>query len=525
MATNRSQIKDWFFPIIIGLAFGAFMYYAFVRLTSLSGIPVLTSQDIQQHRIHTLESEIARLEAGTHPVIGSGATTPEAAFQEGLKQHQAILDEVRAEIRVTQDQLKESSEAIKAANEVSKRTQDAETVFLALFGFIAALIAGQGYLQIRGWDERAEEALEEVNTATTGVNAFKSELDGIRSQMRSELDLLTAARASLDTELPSFLNDTKAILNVADATGPLQQEEITLMNQIDHLTFFNVPMRFAPHRSHAQASLYVESLRRAVRGYIAQNRIWDAEKRIDEFFALLKDDKHPTAATEQSKAQVHSYRAIVSYYHLKTLAADQSWVRAMKLDKIRDFRDRAFADIRASRACYTDADYCDIVEALLHSMRLGPEMTPPGVSSDEFFLNGQRKAVEIYRKTAPKAAPRKRRSALQNLACCLKRIADQTGDTADILAFERELSLYPTDRELADETSTEPQGRIDLNSLWQALMADSDLFASIDKLDKAHYPQFWEGLLDQKVVVRKWREDLKELQKRKPEMASWQVVL
>ena len=140
-------------------------------------------------------------------------------------------------------------------------------------------------------------------------------------------------------------------------------------------------------------------------------------------------------------------------------------------------------------------------------------------------LRGQRKAAELYRSLIPTATGRKRRASLQNLACCLKRIAGMTGDDSDYLAFKTEVNSYPSDKQLWEETTSVPEGRIELTSLWQGMMSDAELFALTDHLNGADYKAFWISLLDQKVVLRQWKDDLAELQSRNPKMKEWAVIL
>jgi hypothetical protein len=61
--------------------------------------------------------------------------------------------------------------------------------------------------------------------------------------------------------------------------------------------------------------------------------------------------------------------------------------------------------------------------------------------------------------------------------------------------------------------------------LWQWLLADEELFCSVQRLNLAEYRSFWIRMLDTKVHLRNWRADLAELQQRKPQMRDWSVQL
>lgn len=490
--------------VLLTLVFIAYLYFR----SSLSMTePLLNSnQAIQDARIRELETVISKLELqGATTLQNKTKVTPEEAYQEGLRQHEALLAEVRTELKVAQDQMRESGDVLKTARETTQRMQDAEAAFLAIFAIIGTLIAGQGYFQIRGWNERAEEALKNVDVVMPDINSIRD------------------VRNTLETELPTFLDAARGILNVEDATGPIQQKDIALMDQIDHFTFLSTPMRFRKECSDEEAEKYIEGLRVAARGHLARKATWETMDRLDEFFVLAQ--KYPKAVTLKNKALAYSYRAVCAHLQLSDLTHKESWIRHSKAAEIVQIRDRGFADSKSARECYTQQNYGDFAEALLYSLQLAPEAVGTQLPADQVILQGQRKAVELYRKLKVSSTGRKRRGTLQNLACCLKRIADMTGNQVDYVAFETELKSYPSDKELCELTATEAAGRIDLNFLWQGMMSDEELFATVKALDANHYRGFWTALLDEKVTLRKWRDDLAELQARNPKMKLWAITL
>jgi hypothetical protein len=498
---------------ILTIAFVAHLYF----LSSFSKHGSLSSQSTQDLQIRQLEAAISKLELQNVPADQSTAKGSSAdLYQQGLRQHEALLQEVRTELNLAHDQLRESNEAVKTAREATQRMQDGEAAFLAIFGIIGAFIAGQGYLQIRGWNERAQEALDAVSERSqTGL----SELEGVKPDLEEVRD----ARENLKTELPTFLDAARGILNVEDATGPIQQADITLMDQIDHFTFLNAPMRFRRIRSNEEAEKYIEGLRVAARGHLARGATWEAMDRLDEYFVLA--GKFPGAVTHKNRALAYSYRAVGAHQQLSILAGKESWILHSKAAEVVQIRDRAFADIKRARECYAHQDYGDFAEALLYSLKLAPDAIGTKVPADEVILQGQQKAADLYRKLNLTSTGRKRRASLQNLACCLKRIAAMTGDPADYLSFEAELESYPTDKQLCEQTDSEGVGRIDLIFLWQGIIVDEELFASIGKLDLKKYRAFWRSLLGKKVLLRSWSDDLAELRVRNPKMTGWAVIL
>ncbi len=475
-----------------------------VHLYFLSGISkhnpasLVPNVSIQDARIRELEATVLSLESQRTPVEQTKATgASDQAYQRGLRAHEALVDEVRVELKVAQDELQESNDALKTAREATQRMQDSEAAFLAIFTIIGALVVGQGYFQIRGWNERAQETLKDVE------------------DVKPALDSIRAAHQSLETELPRFLDEARGILNVEDPTGPIQQKDIALIEQIDHFTYLNVPMRFGKMHSD-EAANYIEGLRVGARAHLARNATWEAIKRLNEFFTMA--EKFPDAVTEKNKALAFAYRALAAFQQLEVLVEKESWIRQWKADEVTEIRDQGLADLKSARECYKQQNYGDYVEALLYSLKLTPE-------DKDSVLRGQEKAVELYRKLGKDSIGRKRWASLQNLACCLMCIADVSGDPKRYLAFKTELQTYPSDEQLKAQTADEAAGRFELRFLWQSMMIDDELFGSTDKVNAKDCGAFWVDLLDKKVALRKWRQDYTEMQTRYPKMKGWAITL
>jgi hypothetical protein len=509
--SRNSSSMDKVWVVLLAVLVAAFLAHLyFLSSFSKGSVATLPIEAIQGQRLQQLEAEISRLQTqNTRTPQTKSAQDSEDAYQRGLRQHEALLNETRSELKLAQDQLREATEAVKTARETTQRMQDAETAFLAIFGIIGAFIAGQGYLQIRGWNDRAQDALKEVEDV-------KPDLQSIRD-----------ARESMETELPTFLDRASDILRVQDATGFIEREHISLMDQIDHFTYLSAPVRFRKIRSDEEAAKYLEkyleALRVAARGHLARSAIWEAMSRLNEFFILA--ERFPKAVTDKNKALSYYYRALAGHQQVSTLLAEQSWIRSSKTAQILEIRDRAFQDVKQARDCYPQYNYADFAEALLCSLQFGADPTTTGVLPEEAILLGQQKAAGIYRTILTAAIGRKRWASLQNLACCLKRIAAITGQQSDYSAFKAELTSYPSDKELRQQTATEAQGRLELTFLWQGMMADSELFASTGRLELLGYRAFWTDLLTQKIVLRRWKDDLVEMQLRNPKMKTWEVTL
>jgi hypothetical protein len=67
---------------------------------------------------------------------------------------------------------------------------------------------------------------------------------------------------------------------------------------------------------------------------------------------------------------------------------------------------------------------------------------------DPVYLEGQRHAIAIYRGLVGSEF-RQKTSARQNLACCLKRVADFTGEEGDFQAFMAEVASFPVFQPIA----------------------------------------------------------------------------
>jgi hypothetical protein len=126
---------------------------------------------------------------------------------------------------------------------------------------------------------------------------------------------------------------------------------------------------------------------------------------------------------------------------------------------------------------------------LLCSRFYVPEDTADNSSRNDLFVRGLRRAVSLYKALIEERSYRG--PARRNLARCLKRIAEQTGEKSDFSDFGYGLNAFPADEELADEALAARQPASQDRFLWQWLLADEELFSNVERLNLAEYRTFW----------------------------------
>ena len=397
-------------------------------------------------------------------------------------------------------------ETLKKANEVTQNVREAATAFLALFGIIAALIVGQGYLYLKGWREQAEKSLSEID------------------EVRPDIDSIKEVRQTLETQLPTFLSKTREILDIEDPTNAIRQEDVALIDEIDHFTFLSTQQRFRDFHDQKSAAEYLESLRMSARGHLARRANWEAISRLNEYLRIVEtvDARFRRVASKKNQALAYSYRAAAAYQLTKVLSTDPTWIKEFNAQRITKLRERALNDLRKAREIYSKRDYGDFVEALLDSSYFLPSTIMPTT----MMLQGHEKAAESYKALlTPDTPSRKRRASYHNLACCLKRIASTTGESKAQSALQTELTAIPSDQELWEQASKRGEINSELHFLWQAMLGDEELFADLGKIHSNNYAEFWEGLLNSKISRRNWKDDLAELRKNNPKMNHWKAML
>ena len=519
------------FLICAGTIVGLYFLTDFSRQPEL---PPSTELEAAKQRIAQLDTQLKALEQSSLRAPKAGTPTDEAYLQ-GLKQHEALLDDVRNELRFANEQALATRAALSEAKETEKRTREAATTFLAVFAIIAGLLAGQGYLTIEGWKDKAEkESKAAIDAVEARRIALEANIQGLLDRVDSgakrvddatpQLKLIRETKESLETKLPEFLDKARDQVLQSEGKDPgatIRQGDLVLIDEIDHMTYLaNPAIRFQKDRTPKDATEYLQSLLLVGRGHFARGHYDETVSRLDEFFLVLKENPAATAEP-RDLGRAYSYRAFANYQLLRARQAAPSWMRKKSQDRAQELWSDALDD--AEKAEAGDPAHSLFVRALLYSREYVPdwEISQPG--GEDRYLKGQRMAIGFYEEMLQKKLPFW--PVPINLVCCLKRVADTTGTAADYLALQQKLQGFPDEKEL--EANLKPGAGVEVQSrfLWQNLMGDSDLFGKVTKIDAAVYKQFWTDLLGQKITLRDWRADLNEIRQLKPAAKSWQIQL
>jgi hypothetical protein len=422
--------------------------------------------------------------------------TEEEAFKAGLAEHEELLNRAR-------EDSKHAEEVLANVLESERRIRGASATFLSIFGVVAALILGQGYLQVKGLNERAKDTFDEID------------------KIKPDLLTIRETRQSLDSELPAFLLTAREQLLAMERPGNMGQEDLALIDEIDHLTFLNAQVRFQKTRSEKEARDYLSSLLATARGHIARLNYRESFNRLEEFFTQVL--AYPDASSPTDKARAHCYRAFASFQVLKGIAQESRWVQAARQADESRLREGAFSDIRSAKEADPSFEYASFVEALLYSRYYAPFSIGQSDQKVAIEFEGQRRAAAIYKKLLEGNAEPVQ-SIRQNYACCLKRIADATGAELDFASFSSAVLNFPDDWDLLHADIAIPNRNAN-RYLWQKLLSDPELFKTLNRIVLADYHGFWVQTLDLKVKYRDWREDLGAIKSRNPDFRNWKVQL
>jgi hypothetical protein len=414
-------------------------------------------------------------------------------------------EELQAQLNSVHDQLRQSQEILRQADQAQRRIRTASALFLIVFAVIAGLIVIQVYLQARAWDRDSSRAVAEVDSIAT------------------QLEILRDARAEARSALPALLQEVgEQPLSFQEEGNAFASRSQAIIDDIDHLAYVGqgrVAFRDLP--SEPEAAVYLNGLLLSAVSHLSRSDPWTAFARLDQFFSQMA---HFPAAVERRRiAQAYSYRALAAYQVLEAQDKEPSWQRKTERAQLETLSKQAFADIAHATSVDPEWKHTTFVEALLCSRFYVPEDTADNSSRNDLFVRGLRRAVSLYKALIEERSYRG--PARRNLARCLKRIAEQTGEKSDFSDFGYGLNAFPTDEELADEALAARQPASQDRFLWQWLLADEELFSNVERLNLAEYRTFWIRMLDTKVHLRNWRADLGELQQSRPAMKEWSVQL
>jgi cytoskeletal protein RodZ len=442
------------------------------------------------------------------PVPAYGATTAAAATVQppsAALHTDSTPDEIHAEMTEVHNQLRESQEALQQAAQAQHRVRTTSALFLGVFAIIAGLIVIQVYLQARAWDRDASRAVAEVEAVAT------------------ELKTVREARSEAKSTLPALLQDVgEQPLSFQEEGSAFSPRAQTIIDDIDDLAYVGQGrLGFHDLSSEPEVAVYLNGLLLSAVAHLNRSDPWTAFARLDQFFSQMT--RFPDAVERRRIAQAYSYRALAGYMVLEAQDREPSWQRKTERAQLESLSKQAFADIAHAASVDPDWRHTTFVEALLCSRFYVPEETADNSSRSDLFVRGLRRAVSLYKGLIEERSYRG--PSRRNLARCLKRIAEQTGEKSDFSDFGYGLNAFPTDEELADEALAARQPASQDRFLWQWLLGDEELFANVERLNLAEYRAFWIRMLDTKVHLRNWRADLAELQRIRPAMKEWSVQL
>ncbi len=414
-------------------------------------------------------------------------------------------DEIHAEMNQIHDQLRQSQETLQQAMQAQHRVRTTSALFLAVFAIIAGLIVIQVYQQARAWDKDASRAVAEVEAVATELKALRDSRSEVRSTLPTLLQEVGEQPLSFQEEGNAFSPRAQAIIDDIDDLAYVGQGRIA----------------FQDLSSGSEAAVYLNGLLLSAVAHLYRSDPWTAFVRLDEFFSQMT--RFPDAVERRRIAQAYSYRAQAGYMVLEAQDREPSWQRKTERAQLESLSKQAFADIAHAASVDPEWRHTAFVEALLCSRFYVPEETADNSSRSDLFVRGLRRAVTLYKGLIEERSYRG--PSRRNLARCLKRIAEQTGEKSDFSDFGYGLNAFPTDEELADEALAARQPASQDRFLWQWLLGDEELFANVERLNLAEYRAFWIRMLDTKVHLRNWRADLAELQRIRPAMKEWSVQL
>ncbi|MDT7813638.1 MAG: hypothetical protein QOJ42_3554 [Acidobacteriaceae bacterium] len=414
-------------------------------------------------------------------------------------------DEIHAEMSEVHNQLRQSQEALRQATQAQHRVRTTSALFLGVFAIIAGLIVIQVYQQARTWDRDASRAVAEVEAVAT------------------ELKTVRDARSEAKSTLPALLQEVgEHPLSFQEEGSAFSPRAQATIDDIDDLAYQGQGrLVFQDLSSESEAAVYLNGLLLSAVAHLNRSDPWTAFARLDQFFSQMT--RFPDAVERRRITQAYSYRALAGYMVLEAQDREPSWQRKTERAQLESLSKQAFADIAHAASVDPDWRHTTFVEALLCSRFYVPEETADNSSRSDLFVRGLRRAVSLYKGLIEERSYRG--PSRRNLARCLKRIAEQTGEKSDFSDFGYGLNAFPTDEELADEVLAARQPASQDRFLWQWLLGDEELFANVERLNLAEYRAFWIRMLDTKVHLRNWRADLAELQRIRPAMKEWNVQL
>ena len=504
--TSRTHTNGWITVLALSLLVAGLLACLYV----LVGYPAQARADVIAGPLPAVSSRSAVSSAATSPIQNqqlqsSAAANPAPSSAAVSLRQDEVLGELRAELNTGRDELRQSQENLRQAADAQRRIRTVSALFLAVFAVMAALIVIQVYLQARAWDRDSSRAVAEVE-------AVAAQLAAVRDARDQAKDALPALLQEVGEQPLSFQEEGTAFPPRALAS----------IDDIDHLAYVgHGRLAFSDLPSEPEAAVYLNGLLLSAVAHLTRSDPWTAFARLDLFFTQL--GRFPDAVERRRIAQGYSYRALAAYQVLEAQDGAPSWLRKAERANLESLTKQAFADLAHAAAVDSEWKHTTLVEALLCSRFYVAEETADNSSRTDLYVRGLRRAVSLYKGLIEERSYRG--PARRNLAHCLKRIAEQTGEKSDFSDFGYALNSFPSDEELADEALAARLPTSQDRFLWQWMLGDEELFANVERLNQAEYRAFWIRMLDNKVHLRNWRADLGELQQAKPAMREWSIQL
>jgi len=504
LRTRRKHTNGWMTALALGLLAAGFLACLYI----LIGVPAQAQEVGGSTTAPSLSAppSTAPLYRRQQPPISAvTAPNPAPSGQASPSHSDIVFDELEAELTTVHDQLRQSQEFMREADAAQHRTRIASVLFLAVFVVIAALIVIQVYLQARAWDNDQSRAVAEVEAVA------------------AQLEVLRDAQSEGRNALPGLLQEVgEQPLSFQEEGTAFTPRAVAIIDDIDHLAYVGQGrLAFRDLPSEPDAAVYLNGLLLSAVAHLTRSDPWTAFARLDQFFQQLA--RFPDAVERRRIAQGYSYRALAAYQVLESQDKEPSWLRKAERSQLESLSKQAFADIAHATSVDPEWRHATFVEALLCSRFYLADEAADNSSRSDLFVRGLRRSVALYKGLIEERAYRG--PSRRNLVRTLKRIAEQTGEKSDFSDFGYALNAFPTDEELADEALAARQPTSQDRFLWQWLLGDEELFASVESLNLAEYRAFWIRMLDNKVHLRNWRADLAELQQASPAMKEWSIQL
>lgn len=435
-------------------------------------------------------------------------------FKAGLAQHQELLNETRQEL----DRIRQEIEKVKANNDW----------FLGIYAVVTGLLVGEGVLSLNKQKTQSEEirkkagdAADQATKAAADAEALVNKSQDIATKSQAEMDKILAARKALFSELPIYLEET---IQAASALNPdtFDLFHKAVVNEVDHLTYLgSTSFRFHEPETEEERKAYCDSLLITVRGHLVQLRPVEALNRISMFFKLSKDADR---IKDAERSRMYGYRAHAYMGLLDQLKSDLALNRPDSLEKARKYRKEIVAALENAKTLNADWAGAHFYEAYFYSLYpVSPDITDPR-DQQQFSRDGQLRAIHLYRALIhdyAKLQPNMVGAARMNICCCLKRLADDSGDYKPL--FD-ELSSYPSETQIRSNNAHNTNS-IDQTSddLWSNLMQEDVFFAKEVTPQSAanDYKLKWVAVLDSKANLLPWRDRYRHWLT--PSMRSWNI--